>query len=124
MRVLGAVTILAAACGGGGASTAPDAAPDAPVMPVVTLDQCPNTVAATVTDSSVAFIPMATTIHVGEVVKFMITAEHIVIPNTLVMTDPALNVGRGETKCFRFNKPGTYGFLCQIHSFRGTITVQ
>jgi len=70
------------------------------------------------------FIPKASTITVGQVVKFVITAEHFVIPNTLTTTDPALMVSRGETKCFRFNVPGTYGFLCGVHSFTGTITVQ
>jgi plastocyanin len=116
--------IVVAACDSGGSSTPIDAAPDAPVAAVELLDRCPATVAATVTDSSVAFIPMDTTIPAGDDVKFMITAEHIVIPNTLTTTDPALMIGRGETKCFRFHKPGTYGFLCQVHGFTGTITVQ
>jgi plastocyanin len=116
--------IVVTACGGGDPSTPIDAAPDAPPIPVTLLDRCPDTVAATVTDSSTAFIPMDTQIRVGDVVKFMITAEHIVIPNTLTTTDPALNIGRGETKCFEFDKAGTYGFLCQVHGFTGTITVQ
>jgi plastocyanin len=124
MRIVCASIIAATAACGGGSSTPVDAAPDAPVIPVELLDRCPDTVAATVTDSSTAFIPMESTIRVGDDVKFMITSEHIVIPNTLVMTDPALNIGRGETKCFRFHKPGTYGFLCQVHGFTGTITVQ
>lgn len=123
MRILWAALIFAAACGGG-TSTPADAAPDTPVAPVELLDRCPDFVAGTVTDSSTAFIPMDTTIRAGDDVKFMITSEHIVIPNTLVMTDPALNIGRGETKCFRFHEPGTYGFLCQVHGFTGTITVQ
>lgn len=124
MRVLRAAFITVAACGGGGSSTPIDAAPDTPAAPVELLDRCPDIVAGTVTDSSTAFIPMNTTIRAGDDVKFMITSEHIVIPNTLVMTDPALNIGRGETKCFRFHQPGTYGFLCQVHGFTGTITVQ
>lgn len=70
------------------------------------------------------FIPKATTIPAKEVVKFVITAEHFVLPNTLVTTDQLLMVRRGETKCFKFNTPGTYGFLCGVHSFTGTITVQ
>ena len=70
------------------------------------------------------FIPKATTIGLHQVVKFVITSEHFVIPNTLTTTDPALSVKRGETKCFQFNAPGTYGFLCGVHSFTGTITVQ
>lgn len=124
MRFGWVAIIGAAACGSGGSSSPKDAAPDAPVIPVELLDRCPNTVAATVTDSSMAFIPMETTIRAGDDVKFMITSEHIVIPNTLVNTDPALHIDRGETKCFRFHEPGTYGFLCQVHGFTGSITVQ
>lgn len=70
------------------------------------------------------FIPKTATIPAKEVVKFVITAEHFVMPNTLVTTDQALMVRRGETKCFKFNTPGTYGFLCGVHSFTGSITVQ
>lgn len=98
--------------------------PDAPPVPVVALSSCPASVAATVMDSPTAFIPKTSTIRVGEVVKFVITAEHLVIPNTLVNTDQLLRVGRGETKCFQFNVPATYGFLCGVHSFVGSITVQ
>ena len=118
-----AIVLLLAACNSGGAST-PDAAPDAPIEPVTALSSCPVFVAATIMDSSTAFIPKDTTIPAREVVKFVITAEHFVIPNTLTTTDPALMVNRNETKCFRFNKPGTYGFLCGVHSFTGTVTVQ
>ena len=70
------------------------------------------------------FIPKETMINVGQDVKFVITAEHFVLPNTLTTTDQALMVSRGETKCFRFKVPGTYGFLCGVHGFTGTITVQ
>jgi plastocyanin len=119
------VMSLAAACdtGGGGGVTV-DAAPDVPPTPVVALSDCPATVAATIMDSPTMFIPKATTIGVRQDVKFVITAEHFVLPNTLTTTDPALMVSRGETKCFRFNVPGTYGFLCGVHGFTGTITVQ
>jgi plastocyanin len=118
-------SVLATGCttGGGGGSSV-DAAPDGPVVPVVTLDQCPSSVAGTVQDSPTMFIPQDTTISVGQVVKFVITAEHFVIPNTLKSTDPALSVPRGTTKCFRFNVPGTYNFLCAVHSFPGSIIVQ
>jgi plastocyanin len=119
-----AIVVLAAACDIGGGSNGPDAAVDAPPPPVVALDSCPAVVAATVMDSPTMFIPKSTTIPAREVVKFVITAEHLVLPNSLVTTDPALTVRRGETKCFRFNTPGTYGFLCGVHSFTGTITVQ
>lgn len=122
-RAVLAALVLAAGCNtSGGASV--DAMPDAPTVPVIALSTCPATVAAMVEDSPTAFIPKATTITKGQVVKFVITAEHLVIPNTLVNTDPLLRVSRGETKCFQFNVPATYGFLCGVHSFTGTITVQ
>lgn len=118
--------LILAGCesGEGGSTTPVDARPDAAVIPVVALSSCPSDVAATITDSASAFIPKASTIALGDVVKFEITAEHFVLPNTLTTTDDALRVGRGETKCFRFSAAGTYGFLCGAHSFTGTITVQ
>lgn len=126
MREFWIVLLVAAACDSGGTQNVPiDAAPDAPPpRPVVELSSCPAAVAATIMDSATTFIPKASTIGVGQDVKFVITAEHFVIPNTLTTTDPALMVGRGQTKCFRFNVTGTYGFLCGVHSFTGTITVQ
>lgn len=117
---------LLAACetGGGGGGTTVDAAPDVQPIPVVALSTCPSTVAATIMDSPTMFIPKESMISVGQVVKFVITAEHFVLPNTLVMTDAALMVNRGRTQCFRFDVPGTYGFLCGAHGFTGSIAVQ
>lgn len=124
MRTALLALLVLTACDNGGSSATADAAPDAPVTPVLALEDCPATTAASITDSATAFIPKDSTITVGQVAKFVITSEHFVIPNTLTTTDPALMVDRGETKCFQFNKPGTYGFLCGVHSFTGTITVQ
>lgn len=124
MRFASIAILVATSCGGGGESVPVDAAPDVPPAPVVALDSCPGAVEATIMDSATAFIPKATTIPVRGTVKFVITSEHFVLPNTLTTTDDALRVARGETKCFRFNTPGTYGFLCGVHSFTGTITVQ
>ena len=119
------VALFVAACEtGGGQTVSVDAAVDAPPVPVVELSSCPAVVAATIMDSPTMFIPKDSPIGVGQVAKFVITAEHFVLPNTLKTTDPALNVGRGRTICFRFNVPGTYGFLCGVHGFTGTITVQ
>jgi plastocyanin len=124
MRTAVVFVLFAAACEAGGGNTAVDAAPDVAIAPVVTLDDCPAFVAAMIEDSPTMFIPKETTINKGQSVKFVITSEHFVLPNTLTTTDPALNVKRGETKCFKFNTVGTYGFLCGVHGFTGTITVQ
>ena len=123
MRVASLLAFLAACDARGGEQA--DAAPDAPSpVPVVALDSCPTSVAATVMDSATMFIPKESTISAGSVVKFVIATEHFVIPNTLRTTDPALMIKRGETKCFRFSVPGEYNFLCGVHSFLGSITVQ
>lgn len=116
--------LVAAACETSGGGAVIDAVPDVPPTPVIALSSCPTTVATTFTDSPTTFVPKVATIGIGEVIKFEITAEHFVIPNTLKSTDPALMVARGETKCFQFNVAGSYNFLCGVHSFAGTITVQ
>jgi len=104
----------------GGGSNMIDAAA---AVPVTALSSCPSTVNATVMDSATAFVPKDSAIKVGQVVKFVITADHFVLPNTLVNTDTMLNVSRGQTKCFRFDVAATYGFLCGAHGFTGTISV-
>lgn len=126
MRNVLALMVLLTGCetGGGGESVTVDAAPDTPPVAVVALSSCPSTVAADIIDSPTAFIPKDSTISIGQVVRFTITAEHFVIPNTLKTTDPALMVSRGQTKCFKFNVAGTYNFLCGVHSFPGSIIVQ
>ena len=97
--------------------------PDAVQVPVVTLSSCPSIVDATIQDSPTMFIPNQVTIGRGAIVKFDITSEHFVMPNTLTTTDQALMVARGETKCFKFMVSGSYGFLCGVHGFTGTITI-
>jgi plastocyanin len=126
-RAMSAVVVLAglvACTTTSDPGTPVDAAVDAPATPVVALSSCPSSVAGTVTDTPTMFLPKDTTIPKNQIVKFVITAEHFVQPNTLTTTDPALMVSRGQTKCFQFNVPGTYGFLCGVHGFTGTITVQ
>jgi plastocyanin len=120
------VMLGCAACSSPGAATpdAPPPTPDAPPVHVVALEDCPSVVAATIIDSSTAFVPQMTNIRVHETVKISMNAEHTVIPNTLTTTDPALMVGRGQTKCFRFQVAGTYGIACGVHGFAGTIVVQ
>lgn len=125
MRLAVAAFVLAA-CGGDVGQGTPDAPVqmDAPPANVVALSSCPAVVDATVMDSATAFIPKDTTIPRTGVVKFALTAEHFVVPNTLGNTDQALMVPFGGTRCFQFNGAGTYGFACGAHGFTGTVTVQ
>lgn len=99
----------------------PDASPNK-VVPVT----CPAGTVPTVTtdDNTSSYSPMATTIAVGGIVKFVTSLEHNVVPNTITNTDPGLVVGFNQTRCLEFTVAGTYGFACGPHGFVGTVTVQ
>lgn len=120
------VALVLAACGGddgGGVQTDAAVTADASSK-VMALASCPATVAATMTTGDSAFIPMAAvTVNVGDVVKLESKIGHPIGPNPLQASDPALKVPQNMTKCFKFNATGTYGIMCEIHSFAGTITV-
>lgn len=114
--------LIVAGCGGGSESEPP--MPDAAPVPVVALSSCPSLVDATVVDAPTMFVPTTTTVTVRGLVKLDINPEHFVIPHRTMPTDPVLVVARGETKCFRFDVPGTYNFVCGVHGFVGKIVVQ
>jgi plastocyanin len=127
MKSLPLVFLLLAACGDDGAMTQVDAptAIDAPTATVMKVT-CPALVAATVmtTDASFSYSPMATTISVGQIVKFNTSSSHDVKPNPIApKTDSGLSVGFNEMTCLKFTATGTFGFVCSLHSFAGTITV-
>jgi plastocyanin len=61
------------------------------------------------------------TIAAGEVVRYTLATAHELVP--FPETDPALTVPAGSTRCFRFNKPGTYRYYCKFDSFAGSIVV-
>ena len=117
-----------AACGGddGGGGGLTDGGNQADAAGAVAEVTCPSTPDATVTTTNMvdAYMPMATTISVNGVVKFVMASSHNVTPNTITTTDPAISVNFGQTKCLRFAQAGTYGFYCMPHGFSGTITVQ
>jgi plastocyanin len=129
MRSLACALILLAACGDdGGGMAMPDAPKsiDAPSATVTEVDCATVTPAATVTttDASFMFMPMATTISVGQVVKFTTSLSHDVVPNpAAAKTDPGITVGFGKTACLKFSATGTFGFMCMPHGFVGTVTV-
>jgi plastocyanin len=121
------VLVVLAACGGG--DTAKMDAPThdaAPVATAVTVDCATNTPTATVIemDTVDAFMPMMTSINMGQVVKFTTSASHNVKPNPIApKTDAGLDVTFNTTKCLRFTATGTFGFMCSVHSFVGSVTV-
>ena len=98
---------------------------DAPANKVVEI-ACPASPAATVmtVNGTDSYMPMATTVSVGAVVRFVMSTFHNVAPNTIGTSDPGLMVGFGATKCLKFNAAGTFSFFCTSHSFAGTVTVQ
>jgi len=130
MRSLACALVLLAACSDDGGTTLPDAPAniDAPgntatVMEVSCTGITPAAMVVT-TDASFSFMPMATTITVGQVVRFTTSTSHNVAPNpSAPKTDPGLAVGFNKTACLKFTAAGTFGFFCQPHGFVGTITV-
>lgn len=112
---------LTAACGGGDDGMTPmiDAPPQ---VTIARVDPCPSTPDATVvTTLANMYMPMATTITQGQVVKFTMNAAHDVAPNGAAST--GLVVPLGGERCYRFTSPGAYPFKCTPHGFTGTITV-
>ena len=125
--------VVLAACGGddngkmidaaGSGSGQHDAA--AATVQMVT---CPATPMFTVMTSGFMYSPTSTTIAQGQVVQFVMPAEHDAEPGHFAtdsaIADPGLSVGFGATKCLMFTQAGTYGFHCGPHHFDGTIIVQ
>jgi len=89
---------------------------------------CSGTPAAVVsTDNAMnKFIYSTTTapsVSVGAVIEFKMSTAHNVAPG-LAPTDQGLKVDFGADTCLKFTKAGTFNFLCQAHSFTGSIVVQ
>ncbi|TMQ19056.1 MAG: hypothetical protein E6J90_18780 [Deltaproteobacteria bacterium] len=116
------------ACGGGGSTQSPDAAVQVDAGPptVRTVACLPGTVPTVTTSDTndTSYMPPSTGISVGGIVKFVMSPSHNVAPNPIRASDPGLNVGFGATACLEFDKAGTFSFICTVHSFAGTITVQ
>src|SRR5687767_6789818 len=93
------VSALAACGGDDGGSNPPIDSP--PAAAIAQVDPCPGTVAATViTTGANMYMPMATTITQGQVVKFTMNSAHDVAP--LNATSTGLVVPLGGERCYRF----------------------
>lgn len=110
------------ACGGSDdppADGSPDGSGSAgPATEMVTCTAAVTKEIKTLTAS--AFVPATMTVTAGTVVRFVMDPAH----NAKSVTSGLFNVGFGETACVKFNKAGSYQFVCQTHGFTGTITVQ
>ena len=126
-RSLLAISILAlTACDdGGGDGGTPDAPrPDAQTAKVMEVT-CPATTPVTFTTQASSFNPSTATITMGQIVKFVSTSvDHPIGPiGGDPLSDPALRVPATQTKCFTFLATGTFKFICTVHSYLGTLTV-
>jgi len=128
IRRLLVLSLAMAACGGGDSNPTTDgpAGSDAPQQQsnITVVTPCAGESATVMaTNASNSYMPAATTISVGQIVKFEMPSFHNVVPKTTA-DDPGLMVNFNETKCLQFDAAGTYNFKCQPHGFTGTITVQ
>ena len=133
-RRLAALALFAslalAACGGGGATTAPSAAAptDAPseAPSAAAGGACaPSTAAATVPVTIAGFaFPATITAKVGDVVGF---TNDDAAPHTATLDDGTCtteNLATGATGSLVFSAAGSYPFHCKIHpNMTGTIEV-
>lgn len=120
------VALVLAACGGSDNNTAdaPKTIDSAPAT--VQTVTCPATPAATVMTSGFMYAPVTTMINQGQIVQFVMPAEHDAEPGHFdgTLADPGLTVDFNQTKCLMFTQSGMYGFHCGPHHFDGTIVVQ
>jgi plastocyanin len=109
--------LLLSACGGGAAAEAADTAP------------ATNATVASSSGSSVlidkyTFGPDQLTVPVGTTVTWTNNDadEHTVVAKDNTFASPAL--AKGQSFSFKFEKAGTYNYLCSIHPFMvATVTV-
>ena len=127
MKAVLGILVLAACGGGGGGGDDDDTPMDTAQQDAVDVVTPCTGESASIESLADRFEPQSVTISVGQIVKMAAEptgASHNIMPGIGVPTDPALMVGSGETKCFRFNTAGTYNFRCGIHGFTGSVVVQ
>ena len=118
------VVALLAGCGSGGGDGGNDAQPaDTASGPKVELVSPCTGESATINTLDTRFDPTSVTISAGQIVKFVNEVTHDIKPALTGTTDAALLVPEGQTRCFRFNDPGTFGFRCAVHGFVGSVVV-
>ncbi len=107
------VSVLLAACGGGGDTYGP-------------VDEVPDDAAAVVTASNLEFDPTEVEIETGDRVAWVV--DDGVIPHNVRFPDDDIgseNLREGEVWARRFTRAGTYEFVCTLHPrMRGTVTVR
>lgn len=115
--------LASAACGDDGATPDAPRLIDAPAATVMTVT-CPAGNVTTLTTLGTAFDMPTLTITRGQIVKFVSTPTHPVGPFPGgQMTDPGLVVPENQTRCLMFTATGTFKFICTVHQYLGTITV-
>jgi plastocyanin len=127
------MTILAA-CGGDDSPAPKDAGSDGSLVDARLVDSGPDAFQSVVTvtcagteptvmTNGFAYDPATITINVGQAIKFVMPAEHNVVPAS-TGSDPGLRVPFNTTRCLQFNATGTFGYFCGPHGFTGSVTVQ
>ncbi len=96
-------------------STRPDADPNTTVKHVDCALVTPTVIVQT---AGLAYDPTPTQITTGQIVQFVMPAQHDVSSDT-----SGLAVDFGATSCLAFPEPGTYTFKCSRHGFMGTVVV-
>lgn len=87
--------------------------PRAEVVPCAGL-----TPSATVTAPGFAFTPMSVTVTAGQTVLFDMPATH-----NSISDDALWNANFNTRTCVRFNRTGTFGYICGPHRFTGNVVV-
>jgi plastocyanin len=122
MKMLLALAVLASCGGGDDGGNDAQPADTAPGPKVVQVSPCTGE-SATINTLDTRFDPTSVTISAGQIVKFVNEVTHDIKPALTGTTDEALVVPEGQTRCFRFNDPGTFGFRCAVHGFVGSVVV-
>lgn len=121
-----ALLISLSACGGGDSQSADASVSIDAAASAVRTVACPPGVVPTITtsDSSDMYTPSTLSISRGGIIKFIMSPSHNVAPNPIRPSDPGVKVNFGATACLEFDQTGSFGFICTVHSFAGTVTVQ